>query len=482
MMKRHLIILAFALLALSGCREEERAAVPQLFPDYTDIAVPYNIAPLNFNIDGAGRIELCAQTASGEWRFCGRNGKMRFNTGKWREMLQAASGDTVRVSLSIEYGDRMVEMEPFWWAVMAEPIDKYLSYRLIEPCYEVWNRISIEERDIESFKCRRIADNAVTGNSCMNCHTSNRAAEPATFLHARSKGGGTIYCKDGNIRKIDTSSDSTDGPAVYGEISADGRWGVFTTARIRPILNSSALGRLEVYDNSSDLILIDFENNTITDSPLVKGPEFQETFPCWNAAGDRIYFCRAESLPQPDSTFSMRYNLYSIGFDAANGRFGNDLRLEFDAAAMGRSVSFPKCSPDGVHLLMSVSGYGTFPVWHLETDLWMLDLQNGKTDCMENANGQYSDSYHCWSSNGRWICWASKRDDRVYGRPYFAFIGENGTSSKAFLLPQRNPDIYNSTLKSYNIPELYSTPENYDAHDVSRIYRKMECEKLQYVK
>lgn len=482
MMKRCLLILSFALLVLSGCRKEEHAATPQMFPDYTDIDIPYNIAPLNFNVEGAGKIELCAQSSSGKWKFSGRNGRMRFNPGKWRKMVEAASGDTLKVSLKVKYGGREMEMDPFWWSVKTKPIDKYLSYRLIEPCYEVWNKITIEERDIESFSSRRIADNSVTGNSCMNCHTANRSNQQTTFLHARSKGGGTIYCKGGVIRKIDTASDSTDGPAVYGEISADGRWGVFTTARIRPILNSSALGRLEVYDNISDLILIDFEKNTITDSPLVKGSGFQETFPCWNTANDRVYFCRAQSLPQPDSTFRMTYNLYSIDFNAETGNFGQDLRLEYDAAADGKSVSFPKCSPDGKHLLMCVSDYGTFPIWHLETDLWMLDLQSGEIDRMEDTNGRYSDSYHCWSSNGRWICWASKRGDRVYGRPYFAFVDENGRTSKAVLLPQRDPEKYNSTLKSYNIPELYQTPEDYDARDVSRIYRKMECEKLQYVK
>lgn len=482
MMKKRLFIFILSLLALTGCRDVGQPAMPRMLPDYTDIAIPVNIAPLNFDVPGAGRIELNVCSSSDEWKFIGRHGKMRFNRSKWAKMLNAASGDTLQIRLNVEYGGSAVELEPFWWAVKPEPIDKYLSYRLIEPCYEVWNKLSIEERDIESFCTRKIADNAITGSSCMNCHTSNRAQQPATFLHARSKGGGTIYNRGGVIRKIDTASDSTDGPAVYGEISADGRFGVFTTARIRPILNSSALGRLEVFDNSSDLILIDFEKNTITDSPLVKGDGWQETFPCWNAANDRIYFCRAKSLPQPDSTFQMRYNLYSIDFNAGKGRFGQDLRLEFDAESIGRSVSFPKCSPDGRYLLMSVSDYGTFPIWHLETDLWMLNLQNGNIDRMEKTNGEYSDSYHCWSTNGRWICWASKRGDRVYGRPYFAYVSEDGSTGKAFVLPQKDPDIYSGTLKSYNIPELYNEKESYGPWDVNRIYRKMDCEELEYVK
>ncbi|MBQ0025192.1 MAG: hypothetical protein KBT00_05665 [Bacteroidales bacterium] len=480
-MKKYLPLLILALIALSGCNREVSSPRIRMFPDYTDIAIPYNMAPLNFNVTCADRIELRASNSSGQWRFNGRKGRMRFNQKKWKEMMLSSLGDTLTLSLTAICEGHAVELEQFWWAVMPQPIDKYLSYRLIEPCYEVWNKLSIEERDLESFKTRRIADNSITGSSCMNCHISNRALEQTTFLHARGKDGGTIYRRGDVIRKIDTSTDSTDGPAVYGEISADGRFGIFTTARIRPILNSSALGRLEVYDNSSDLILTDFEKNTISDSPLVKGSAFQETFPCWSAAGDRIYFCRAESLPQPDSTFQMRYNLYSIDFDSEQGWLGQDLRLELDACSMGKSISFPKCSPDGTHLLMSVSDYGTFPIWHLETDLWMLDLQTGDIDRMEMTNGDYSDSYHCFSSSGRWVCWASKRDDRVYGRPYFAYVNEDGSCTKAFVLPQKDPESYNSTLKSYNIPELYQNKESYGPWDVREAYRKTECEKMQYV-
>lgn len=480
-MKRLFPILALIVLAASCCRPVGEVEKPEIFPDYTDISVPVNIAPLNFKVEGASRIEITFEGNNVHERFVSSGKFMRFPVRRWQDMLDKSVGDTLSVSLVATVKGEKVNFDKFFWEIRPEKIDRYLSYRLIEPAYEVWHSLSVNERDVETFRERKLADNLLTGRSCMNCHTSNRADRPSTFFHARSKGGGTIYAQSGTIKKYDTSSDSTAGPAVYGEISKNGRYGVFTTADIRNGLQSGRLGRLEVYDSSSDLILIDFDENTITDSPLVKGSEFQETFPCWNAANDRVYFCRAKSLPQPDSTKSMHYNLYSIDFDPEQGRFGQDLRLEFDAESVGKSVSFPKCSPDGRHLLMSVSDYGTFPIWHVETDLWMLDLQTGEIDEMEKTNGEYSDSYHCWSSNGRWICWASKRGDRVYGRPYFAFVNEDGSTTKAFVLPQRNPEHYIETLKSYNIPELYNSPEIYGAHDISRMYRKMECEKLQYV-
>ena len=129
---------------------------------------------------------------------------------------------------------------------------------------------------------------------------------------------------------------------------------------------------------------------------------------------------------------------------------------------------------------MSVSDYGTFPIWHPETDLWMLNLSNDQIDRMETTNSRFSDSYHSWSANSRWLVFASKRDDRVYGRPYFAYVNEDGTSTKAFALPQKNPEQYRLTLKSFNIPELYSTPEIYDAHRIQSLYYKEKAESFKY--
>ena len=176
----------------------------------------------------------------------------------------------------------------------------------------------------------------------------------------------------------------------------------------------------------------------------------------------------------------MRYDLYSISFNPQTGQLGDSIHEVFRASSEGKSVSFPKCSPDGKYLLFSVSDYGTFPIWHPETDLWMLELFTGKIDKMEETNGRYSDSYHSWSSNSQWIAFASKRDDRVYGRPYFAHVSQDGSVSKAFLLPQENPEAYLNTFKSYNIPELYNTAETYDAHELQKAYFGKETENLRY--
>lgn len=476
-----MVALALALILMAGCGGVDgtcQECETVMTPDYRNIVIPYNIAPLNFLLEGQDcRVVVKVSGSKGNYIFRARASRVVFPLKKWRTMLGNEKGNRLTVTVT---GDNRTLLT-FCWDVSADPIDKYLSYRLIEPAYEVWNLHSVEERDLEGYKIRTLGDNNTTGHSCMNCHTSNRAESPATFFHVRGKTGGTFYAKDGNLRKLDTKTDSTAGAAVYGEIERSGRFGIFTTARIMPILHSGRMERLEVFDTSSDLFVVDFQNNTVTDNHSVRGEEFQETFPCFSPDGRTIYFCRAKSLSQPDSTKMMRYDLYSVPFDPETGCLSDSLTLVFDASAKGKSVSFPKCSPDGRRILFSVSDYGTFPIWHTETDLWMLDVRTGDVDTLAAANGRYSDSYHCWSTDGHWIVWASKRDDRVYGRPYFAHVDEDGNVSRPFLLPQRDPGFYLSQNKSFNIPEMYSSPETYSHKDISKMYFDAAPEKMSYV-
>ena len=482
-MKKILFTLAlFLLLCACGNPVAYRSvdiAAP-MFPDYADVTIPYNIAPLDFSVDSAEHIQLVV-TGSHYYKFDSRGSTMRFNLGKWHRFLEAEKGRDVIVNVRASFGSRHLEYRPFTWTISTYPIDRYMSYRLIEPAYEMWNVLSINERCLENFDERELALNTYADNSCINCHTSNRAGTPSTFMHVRGPKGGTIYCSGDSIIKINTKTESTAG-GVYGELDSTGRYGIFTTAVIVPILHSQPQKRLEVYDSESDLVLYDFKSMTATNSPLVSSPDYQETFPCLSADNRTIYFARAKHLAQPDSTDRMHYDLYSIGFDPSTGKLGDSLKLVFDASSKGLSVSFPKCSRDGRKLLFCVSQYGTFPIWHPETDIWMLDLATGSVDSLKNVNSNLSDTYHCWSGNSRWFVFASKRSDGMFGRPYISFVPEDGTPTKPFLLPQKDPGRYLTTFKSFNIPELYDTPEKYDASLIRKTYYRAETRKMKYVK
>lgn len=463
-------IATVAAVLLAGCTGKVSQMDADMFPDYSDVTLPCNIAPLNFRVKGNGNVTVVVKGRS-EYSFRGRKGLVSFPKRKWHKMLDAEKGGQVKVLVS----GKNVHNE-FSWTVSSDSIDRYLSYRLIEPAYEVWERIQVEERDMESFSTRLLGDNRNADRCCMNCHTSN--GNGTSFMHLRGAAGGTVLNRNGKIQKLVTSTART-GNTVYGDISADGRYGVFTTADITFAIHTQRNMRMEVYDKRSDLVVLDFDNLTVTDSPAVSDDEYQETFPCFSADGHTIFFCRARHMAQPDSTMDMHYDIAVIAFDPETGTMG-DRVITIIPAGDDKSFTNLKASPDGHWLMATIQKYGTFSVWHPESDLILIDLQSKRIDTMPQVNAYGADTYHSWSSNSRWVVFASKRDDQVYGRPYVAYIGPDGTLGKPFVLPLKDPDKYRTTLKSYNIPELYRAPEAYGTHDVASLYKRVKPENVQY--
>ena len=111
-------------------------------------------------------------------------------------------------------------------------------------------------------------------------------------------------------------------------------------------------------------------------------------------------------------------------------------------------------------------------------ELRMINLQTGTIDSLKVVNAQNSDTYHTFSSNSRWVVFASKRDDGLYGKPYFFHIGNNGNTTKPFALPQKYPDFYDNCLKSFNIPELSKNAVPFSVKDVENLL-KLQSEKFE---
>ena len=182
-----------------------------------------------------------------------------------------------------------------------------------------------------------------------------------------------------------------------------------------------------------------------------------ESFPAWSPDGKYLYYVAAPQKTLPAEIYSMHYNIYRVSFDEDTGTFGDDIQVIYDSEAEGGSASFPRISPDGKYLLYTWSGYGTFPIWHDDADMKMIDLSNGShMDVSIWNDDSETDSYHSWSSDSRWVMFSSRRLDGRYTRLYVAYLDESGMPGKPFLLPQENPLHNGWRMKSYNIPELTS--------------------------
>ena len=85
-------------------------------------------------------------------------------------------------------------------------------------------------------------------------------------------------------------------------------------------------------------------------------------------------------------------------------------------------------------------------------------INDKKTWPLDEANSDDTESYHSWSSNGRWVVFSSRRSDGTFTRPFFTHIDKEGRATKPFELPAKDPDYHRQLLKSYNVPELMRNP------------------------
>ena len=469
-----LSVLVLVIMTLTACtptpkNATRRDALPPMYPDYTDITIPGNIAPLNFLLrDEAEAVEVRAVCGSETLTVNAKGHEVCFGMKDWKRLMEKASGQRVQVTVTTLKGGQWTEYRPFFWEVSKEPVDPYLTYRLIEPDYEIYQNLSLRERCVENFQERAISDYGLVGNRCMNCHTYGSQSPGLSMLYVRGEGGGAILNRNGKLSKLNIKAPGMVSGSVYFGFSPNGRYIVFSTNVIIPAFHARPSKRLEVFDNASDVYVADLEQHVILSSPLLSDSTVFETFPTFSPDGKHIYYCASPKVSLPMELREMRYSLCRIAFDEATGTFGTEADTLFSGQRQQASVCHPRVSPDGRHLVYSVADYGTFPIWHQESDLQLMDLTTGATDRMEAANSDKSDTYHSWSSNSRWLVFASKRDDGLYGKPYFCYIDHRGKAHKPFVLPQENPHFYDHNLKSFNAPETGKGPLPFDAMDVKR--------------
>ncbi|MBR1688630.1 MAG: PD40 domain-containing protein [Prevotella sp.] len=481
----------FTLLLLAACSPHPENAVqsdqlPPIYPDYTDVTIPTNIAPLNFLVRGDDVEAVYVE--AGTLTVGARGNELCFSEGDWRQLLADAAGRDISVTVSVRRQGRWTQYKTFKWTVVKDEIDPWLTYRLIEPDYEVWNNIQLKQRCTENFDEAVLTDFNLQQNRCMNCHTFGNQDPNRSMLYVRGEGGGAILNENGHLRKLGLKTDEMVSGSVYFGFSPTGRYIVFSTNVIIPAFHSEAKRRLEVFDTKSDVYVADLEQNRIVRSPLTADSLVLETFPTFSPDGRYIYYCAAPLVQLPQDIKQLQYALVRLPFDEQSGTLGTTAdtlisnaqlsQLDPRLAARPHSVCHPRVSPDGRYLTFTVQDYGTFPIWHRESDLWTLDLKTGHIDTMAVVNSNRSDTYHAWSSNGRWLVFASKRDDGLYGKPYFAYIDRHGRWHKPFCLPQRSPSFYDENLKSFNAPELGRGRVPFDAVDVQRVMQR-EAEKFQ---
>lgn len=479
-------ILFILCIALCSCGSkysecaEKSSTYPDIFPDYVEITAPINIAPLNFEVKDARHI--LAKVSVGGKKIADIAGEnvIEFDENLWRNMLAKAAGKNLEITVSVwsEKHPGGIEYKPFKINVSNDKIDPWIAYRLIPPGYELWNNMGIYQRNLESYKQEAIVKNTQNNKGCVNCHSFCNYNSKNFMFHARGEGGGTILTLDGNTQKIQIEKLEPGKSATYPYWHPSGKYIAFSSNVTRQSFYGISRNKLEVYDLSSDLIIYDVRNNRILTDPRFCESKEWETFPAFSPDGKYLYFCTA-SLDIADSERQklqsyfekLKYALVRVPFDEKTGKLGDEITTLYNPEEKGGSVSFPRISPDGKFLMYTEADCATFPIQHAEADLKMVDLNTMQEVNTSIINSDCSDSYHSWSSNGRWLMFSSRRIDGKYTRLFFAHCDKNGKLTKPFLLPQKDPELNGTLMYAYNIPEFITDKVVMDKEKTAELFK-----------
>jgi hypothetical protein len=455
-----LYIPIIASIILTGCSSpkikdytEAKTAI-KIFPDYINIAIPPNIAPLNFHIDESGSaffVKIYSENGKGIDIFSNEP-EIQINKDKWYKLLNQNKGKDLTIEVFVKNNNKWTKFNTIKNYITDIEIENYLAYRLINVGYVLWKKIGIYQRNLTNFDETPIFENSSADETCVNCHSFCKNQPDKMSIHFRAMHGGTIII-DGNIKKkINTQTKYTMSAAVYPSWNPNGKQIAYSVNKINQYFTSDTSIRTIVSDNASDIIVYDLETNTITTSPKISTRNRENT-PSWSPDGKWLYFVSAPECHDQDSRNYTKYSLLRIAFNADSLSWGNvDTVISSDKT--GLSFSFPRISPNGKYVLVTGADFGYFSILNAKSDLYLFDLESKELIKPEALNSYESDSYHDWSETGKWFVFASKRIDGLFSRPFFCYIDETGKVYKPFVLPQKDPLFYKSFTQNYNVPEL----------------------------
>jgi Tol biopolymer transport system component len=350
---------------------------------------------------------------------------------------------------------------------------RYLAYRKIRPLYNFWVDIGVYQRNLTNFQESAILFNnqspflSHTTDPCVNCHTfcNNRTDRMTLGIRSAAFGSSTPFALNGSLEKLG---------AKFGYMSwhPSGRLIAYSLNDVRQFFHQAGTEVRDVVDLDSDLLYYEVGSRSAKTHPAFSEPDRLETYPAWSPDGRFLYFCSApilwtdrDSTP-PERYEEVRYNLRRIPYDIETDTWG-PAEIVLSPEKTGLSILLPRISPDGKYLLFCMTKYGCFPVYQPSSDLYLMDLDTGKVERLA-INSERSESWHSWSSNGRWFAFSSKRRDGLFTRIYLSYFDTAGQAHPPLLVPQEDPTFYDFCLKTYSVPELTVEPVRVSEWDMAK--------------
>jgi hypothetical protein len=341
----------------------------------------------------------------------------------------------VRFSVTRKAGESFVSSDTIAVIVDTIRFTDRIVYRLVEPLFIEEQDGLLETAAIESNSPRRWD---AARKTCIGCHAFS---ESCAAFNARR----------GSVRQLLTAT-----PTNGGDVLQNADIGEFSFLSVNKPGNKiavvagarSMIDKKATYDepfdmtyNAGDIAIFDLYSGRLVSLPGASGAGFVEDMPVWSPDCASILFCRY--VPNPGVNGLKPMTLMQVPFNEGKGGEARRV-LENQPSAY---CYFPKWSPDGKYISF-VSGDASRGYFaRNSSEIWLYApkiklLRKLKLNIPGTMN-----SWHTWSSDGRWIVFASKRGKNRLTAAYCARIEADGADHPAFRI------AFNSGMK-INLPYL----------------------------
>ena len=274
-----------------------------------------------------------------------------------------------------------------------------------------------------------------------------------------------------NDEKIITWNDfkKGDGEATFGllsQVSPDGRY-VISTVKDRAVFVATPdiwYSQL-FFPIKGILVVYDTQTGTFKPLPGADDPEYVQSNPTWSRDGKSIVFARTKAyrkdvvanatsvlLSEKDvpefvnDKEPFKFDLYRVPFNDGRGGKAEPIK---GASHNGKSNYFAKFSPDGKWIIFCKAE--NYMLLMPDSELYIIPAEGGEARRLR-ANTPRMNSWHSWSSNGRWLVFSSKANT-AYTQLFLTHIDENGESTPPVVLER-----FTGADRAANIPEFVPLP------------------------